>query len=82
MLTRMVARCRTFLSIRAATNRERLEVTQSGKLSVVLLCVAATGLAWALPSVADFDLNTAMGVWHMNEGEGDVAMNGTSVYWK
>ena len=43
--------------------------------SVVLLCVVAIGLAWELPSVADFDLMTVTGIWHMDEGEGDMTMD-------
>jgi hypothetical protein len=39
--------------------------------SAVVLCVVACNLACALPGLADFDLNTAVGVWHMNEGEGE-----------
>ena len=38
--------------------------------SVALLCLVA--VSWAIPSVADFDLMSAVGVWHMDEGEGDV----------
>ncbi len=43
------------------------------EMGVVLPCLAA--LLWALPSVADFDLNTAVGIWHMDEGEGDMAID-------
>ncbi len=41
--------------------------------SVGLTCVVAIGLAWGIPSGADFDLNDAVGVWHLDEGEGDIA---------
>ncbi len=43
--------------------------------AVVLVCLVAVGLAWTRPSVADFDLMSAVGVWHMNEGEGDEALD-------
>ena len=43
--------------------------------SVILLCIAAIGLPCVLPSGADFDLNTAVGVWHMDEGQGDMTMD-------
>ncbi len=55
--------------------------------SVVLMCIAALGLASAVPGVADFDLNTAVGIWHLNEGEGDEAKDSSKsgdhgVLWK
>ncbi len=46
----------------------RVELTRP---RVVLLCVVAFSLVWALPSVADFDLMSAVAIWHMNEGEGE-----------
>ncbi len=47
--------------------------TTLGIWGAVVWCGAASVLAWAPRSVADFDLNTAVAVWHMDEGEGDQA---------
>ena len=40
---------------------------------VVLLCLVAIGLAWTLPSVAEYDVADAVGLWLLDEGEGEVA---------
>ncbi len=39
--------------------------------SVGALCIVAMGLGCALAALADFDLDTAVAIWHMDEGEGE-----------
>jgi len=51
---------------------------KAARSSVVFLCAVAIGFALALLSVADFDLNTAVGIWHMDEGEGDMAADSSA----
>ncbi len=47
--------------------------TRLANSSVVVLCGAAILLAYAFPSVADYDLGDAVGLWLLDEGEGEVA---------
>ena len=46
--------------------------------SVVVLCVVAVGLAGALPSVAEYDIGDAVGLWLLDDGEGDVAKDSSA----
>ncbi|MDP6824158.1 MAG: hypothetical protein QF554_12805 [Dehalococcoidia bacterium] len=52
--------------------------TKLANSGLLVMCVTALGLVWALPSGADFDLMTATGIWHMNEGEGDMTMDSSA----